>query len=165
MGAYKKIPGEGGERVGAFSVECPEGGAPPGFAGRKPGGEKPVRLTQGTQRACVRSSLGPSLRHHTPTGTPRSTHIRPRTGVFVSLHLHAAPQHAVRHTTHHQLMKWLPAPLRDGAMQDPASELRRIFLPRTPVNKGKRKGRSRLATALPTLKLLRRLRDSRYPAG
>src|ERR671911_3177309 len=57
------------------------------------GGERPLRLTQGPQRACVRSSLGPSLRHHTPTGTPRSTHVRPRTGVLVCLHLHAPPQH------------------------------------------------------------------------
>src|SRR5215210_7671811 len=57
------------------------------------GGERPVRLTQGSQRACLRSSVGPSLRHHTPTGTPRSTHIRTRTGVFVCLHLHAPPQH------------------------------------------------------------------------
>src|SRR5215218_5018301 len=40
------------------------------------GGERPLRLTQGPQRACVRSSLGPSLCHHTPSGTPRTTHIR-----------------------------------------------------------------------------------------
>jgi hypothetical protein len=35
-----------------------------------------------------------------------------------------------------------------GAMQDPASELRRISIPRTPVNKGKRKGRGSYAPAL-----------------
>src|SRR5215211_55342 len=57
------------------------------------GGERPLRLTQGPQRACVRSSLGPSLCHHTPSGTPRTTHISLRTGVFVCLHLHAPPQY------------------------------------------------------------------------
>jgi hypothetical protein len=30
---------------------------------------------------------------------------------------------------------------RTGVMRDPASELRRITLPRTPVNKGKKEGR------------------------
>ena len=35
MGDYKKLPGEERQMVGAFSVECPECGAPPGFACRK----------------------------------------------------------------------------------------------------------------------------------
>ena len=39
MGAYRKLPGEEREHVGAFSVECPECGAPPGFACRKPEGK------------------------------------------------------------------------------------------------------------------------------
>jgi hypothetical protein len=34
MGAYKKLPGEKRDMVGAFSVECPECGAPPGYACR-----------------------------------------------------------------------------------------------------------------------------------
>jgi hypothetical protein len=38
MGEYKKLPGEERQMVGAFSVECPECGAPPGFACRKPKG-------------------------------------------------------------------------------------------------------------------------------
>jgi hypothetical protein len=39
MDAYKKLPGEEREVVGAFSVECPECGAPPGFACRQPKGK------------------------------------------------------------------------------------------------------------------------------
>ena len=39
MGAYKKLPGEQRDMVGAISVECPECGAPPGFACRKPKGK------------------------------------------------------------------------------------------------------------------------------
>jgi hypothetical protein len=39
MGAYKKLPGEKRQMVGAFSVECPECGAPPGFPCRKPKGK------------------------------------------------------------------------------------------------------------------------------
>jgi hypothetical protein len=39
MGEYKKLPGEERQMVGAFSVECPECGAPPGFACRKPKGK------------------------------------------------------------------------------------------------------------------------------
>jgi hypothetical protein len=39
MGAYKKIPGEERQLVGASSVECPECGAPPGFACRIPKGK------------------------------------------------------------------------------------------------------------------------------
>ena len=37
----------------------------------------------------------------------------------------------------------------DASMQKPASELSRIYLPRTPVNKGKKKGRSSYAPTLP----------------
>jgi ribosomal protein L34E len=38
-GAYEKLPGEEQQMRGAFSVECPECGAPPGFACRKPKGK------------------------------------------------------------------------------------------------------------------------------
>src|SRR5215216_1174536 len=55
-------------------------------------GEKPLRLTQGPQRACLRSGLGPSLGRLILTITPWSTHIMPRTGAFISLHIHPAPQ-------------------------------------------------------------------------
>src|ERR671921_2199148 len=99
------------------------------------GGERPLRLTQGSQRACVRSSLGPSLRHHAPTGTPRSTHIRPRTGVFVCLHLHPAPQTVDPCPAVVDALSGHPRTSQGRSIQDPASELRRICLPRTPVNK------------------------------
>jgi hypothetical protein len=36
MGAYNKIAGQQRQMRGAFSVECSECGAPPGFACRKP---------------------------------------------------------------------------------------------------------------------------------
>jgi hypothetical protein len=39
MGDYKKLPDQERQMVGAFSVECPECGAPPGFACRKPKGK------------------------------------------------------------------------------------------------------------------------------
>ena len=39
MGEYRKLAGEEREHVGAFSVQCPECGAPPGFACRKPEGK------------------------------------------------------------------------------------------------------------------------------
>jgi hypothetical protein len=39
MGEYKKPPGEERQMVGALSVQCPECGAPPGFACRKPKGK------------------------------------------------------------------------------------------------------------------------------
>jgi hypothetical protein len=39
MGAYEKLPGEERQMRGAFSVQCPECGAPPGFACRKEKGK------------------------------------------------------------------------------------------------------------------------------
>jgi hypothetical protein len=39
MGAYKQLPAEERQMRGAFSVQCPECGAPPGFACRKPKGK------------------------------------------------------------------------------------------------------------------------------
>ena len=39
MGAYNKLSGQERQMVGAFSVQCPECGAPPGFACRKPKGK------------------------------------------------------------------------------------------------------------------------------
>ena len=41
MGAYKKLPGQEHQMWGAFSVQCPECGAPPGFACRKPNRKGP----------------------------------------------------------------------------------------------------------------------------
>jgi hypothetical protein len=39
MGAYEKLPGEERQMRGAFSVQCPQCGAPPGFACRKEKGK------------------------------------------------------------------------------------------------------------------------------
>ena len=39
MGYYNKLPGQEPEMRGAFSVRCPECGAPPGFACRNPKGK------------------------------------------------------------------------------------------------------------------------------
>src|SRR5215208_773449 len=73
-------------------------------------GSRPVRLTQGPQRACVRSSLGRLI----PTRAPPSTHIMPRTGAFISLYLHAPPQHVdFRHAAWRALEAVL-APLAGG---------------------------------------------------
>ncbi len=41
MDEYEKLPGEEQQTRGAFSVECPERGAPPGFASREPKGKGP----------------------------------------------------------------------------------------------------------------------------
>jgi hypothetical protein len=41
MGEYEKLPGQERQMRGAFSIQCPECGAPPGFACRKPKGENP----------------------------------------------------------------------------------------------------------------------------
>ena len=39
MDAYKKLPGQERQMRGAFSVQCPACGAPPGFACRKTKGK------------------------------------------------------------------------------------------------------------------------------
>jgi hypothetical protein len=39
MRAYKKLPGQERQMRGAFSVQCPQFGAPPGFSCRKPKGK------------------------------------------------------------------------------------------------------------------------------
>jgi hypothetical protein len=41
MGAYNKLPGQEQQMRGAFSVQCPQCGAPPGFACHKPQGKSP----------------------------------------------------------------------------------------------------------------------------
>src|ERR671910_3629703 len=67
-----------------------------------------------------------------------------RSWVFASLHLHAAPQYVVPSHAVRQPAKAILGPLAGGFMQDLASELPRIRLPRTSVNGGKKvKGRKR----------------------
>src|SRR5215218_3001727 len=54
---------------------------------------------------------------------------------FTSLHTYSHPQHlviALRYATGQECQF---SPYRTGAMQEAGCELRRIFLPRTPVNK------------------------------
>src|SRR5215216_5934594 len=61
---------------------------------------------------------------------------------FTFAHVYAAPQHLVL-TRMPRARRTVGSPARQArTMQDRATELRRIHLPRTTVNKGKRKGRS-----------------------
>src|SRR5215211_473456 len=60
---------------------------------------------------------------------------------FVSLHLYPAPQHVDPSHAAWGAADAVLALLRGGSMHDPASELPRILLPRTPVHKGIGKGR------------------------
>jgi hypothetical protein len=53
MSGYEKLAGEERQMRGAFSVQCPECGAPPGFACRKQNGKSRYD-TQGSQRTCLR---------------------------------------------------------------------------------------------------------------
>jgi hypothetical protein len=56
------------------------------------------------------------------------------TGVFVCLHLHAAPQDVVTPVLSLWLSEGPHLVYRAGAVQNTASDFRRIPLPRTPVN-------------------------------
>src|SRR5215217_2780692 len=69
---------------------------------------------------------------------------------FSYLYFYPGPQDVVRHRTLHGPMMGLWKVYKAGAMQDRESELLRIPLPRTPVNKAKEKGRSCFAPALPS---------------
>src|SRR5215211_173423 len=111
-------------------------------------GARPVRLTQGPQRACVRSSLGPSLGRLIPTRTSRSTHIMPRSWAFISLHIHPAPLHVDPTHAAGRASEAILAALGGRSMHDRAFELPRISLPRTSMNKGINKGRGVAAPAL-----------------
>src|SRR5215203_1623688 len=55
---------------------------------------------------------------------------------FTSSHLYALPQHVVSPRMLPDVGNGSQRPHRTGLMQDLVSELRRITLPRTPVNKG-----------------------------
>jgi len=72
--------------------------------------------------------------------TIHNTHA-PRTEAFIWLHLHAPPLDVVVAHAACRTSEAILAALRGGYMQDRASELRRITIPRTWVNKGKKKGR------------------------
>src|SRR5215208_2078097 len=61
-------------------------------------------------------------------------------GSSILLHVYPAPQHVVSTYAACVASEALLAALRGRSMQDPAYELRRIPLPRTPVNRGKNEG-------------------------
>jgi hypothetical protein len=70
MGAYEKLAGPERQMRGAFSVECPECGAPPGFACRKPRGKSQydshkARRERAYAQALVQA-LGASYRQKRP---------------------------------------------------------------------------------------------------
>jgi hypothetical protein len=69
MGDYNKLPGEERQMRGAFSVQSPECGAPPGFACRKPKGKTLYDSHKARRELRTLEPWPP------PTRTPRSTHI------------------------------------------------------------------------------------------
>ena len=66
MSAYKKLPGEERQMVGAFSVECPECGAPPGFACRKPKGRGQYDSHKARRERAYAQALAASYRLERP---------------------------------------------------------------------------------------------------
>ena len=61
MGAYEKLPGEEQQMRGAFSVQCPECGAPPGFACHKPQGKGPYDSHKGRRELAYAQALAQAL--------------------------------------------------------------------------------------------------------
>jgi hypothetical protein len=61
MGAYKKLSGQGHQMWGAFSVQCPECGAPPGFACRKPKGKGPYDSHRARRERAYGEALAQAL--------------------------------------------------------------------------------------------------------
>src|SRR5215208_5482178 len=61
-------------------------------------------------------------------------------GLFTSSDLYAPPQHVVPSHAAGVASEGILSPLGGRFMQDPASELRRIPLPRTPVNRVRKAG-------------------------
>ena len=60
-------------------------------------------------------------------------------GTSISVHIHSTSQDVDLRYAAWKALETILAPLNGGSMHDPANELRRIPLPRTPVNKGIRK--------------------------
>jgi hypothetical protein len=60
MDAYKKLPGQERQMWGAFSVQCPECGAPPGFACRKPKGTSQYDSHKARRERAYAQALGVS---------------------------------------------------------------------------------------------------------
>jgi hypothetical protein len=61
MGAYEKLAGEERQMVGAFSVQCPECGAPPGFACRKPNRKGPYDSHKARRERAYGEALAQAL--------------------------------------------------------------------------------------------------------
>ena len=61
MGAYKKLAGEERQMRGAFSVECPECGAPPGFACGKPQARSPYDTHKARRERAYGEALAQAL--------------------------------------------------------------------------------------------------------
>ena len=74
MGAYEKLPGEEQQTRGAFSVECPECGASPGFACRKPKGKGPYDSHKARTELAYGEALAQAL-----DASYRQEHPGPRT--------------------------------------------------------------------------------------
>ena len=74
MGAYKRLAGEERQMRGAFAVQCPECGAPPGFACRKPNGRRPYDSHKARRERAYGEALAQSL-----GASYRPEHPGPRT--------------------------------------------------------------------------------------
>jgi hypothetical protein len=74
MGAYKKLAGEERQMVGAFSVQCPECGAPPGFACRNPKGRSQYDSHKARRERAYGEALAQAL-----AASYRLEHRDPRT--------------------------------------------------------------------------------------
>jgi hypothetical protein len=61
MGAYEKLAGQEREMRGAFSVQCPECGAPPGFACRKAKGKSPYDSHKARRERAYGEALAQAL--------------------------------------------------------------------------------------------------------
>ncbi len=61
MGAYNKLAGQERQMRGAFSVQCPECGAPPGFACHKPQGKGPYDSHKARRELAYAQALAQAL--------------------------------------------------------------------------------------------------------
>jgi hypothetical protein len=145
MGAYNKLSGEEQQMRGAFSVQCTECGAPPGFACRKQNGKSQYDTHKARRESVPTLMPWPKL-WPPPTRTAHSTHISPgseHSSAYISPSTTTRCRE-LRHAAWWTLAVILVA-LRGGSIHDPESGLPRIPLPRTPVN------RARRGTRLPML--------------
>jgi hypothetical protein len=74
MGEYNKLAGQERQMRGAFSVQCPECGAPPGFACRKPKGKSRYASHKARRERAYGEALAQAL-----GASHRLEHPNPRT--------------------------------------------------------------------------------------